>query len=739
MRALWVTQSGTAPTISILNFPCNVPGTGCNDTLYPGPPSCGCSLPLKSDAHTDSCKNCVSSYYPQQMQPDVEPVSEHQRNKKNCIPLQPSQWRSYKAHVFWHAGDPTSVTAKTTLQHMFCQQFNVSPCVMDITAPNDKLHVFENLGFNIPRDKFASFVPWLMQRRIGLVGSGFDFDVAVHPDTGCIDVDVALSLYGGTPYAFNTNSLVSGQSSSVGDIVTGVDVFDAVATSNKWAYTCSVDDTELCTTPYAPNTTCTDAINAPGFHVHLFFVNNNEDSVNAKTTFDKIFASAFNLPPAGTEVCEDTKGHEQQQNRLCWLTGPDGKESPTPQTHAGSSFVIGTHSVYIPKSNMTNVVSWLMMYMNGDYGIGTSLDALIHPLCGCNYADHKQFSMRIGSYWPNNQYGITMEGGYPYALQHAPETDAKSYNYSPVPVESNCSSAPYNEYRLHLLYNPTQPSSVDAKEMMLQSITGNFTSAGVGVVGDVVDAYKRSDVPFLTSEVELRVAASVLVDVVAWVMEFRTSFGADIDTVLAPVSGCVYGDYIRRSIYTGNRWSFNKYALTANLASNAPSVLTYVGNNKHQQQHHRSTCVPTWKAAILYVMWAQNNMYSTTAVKWFTGAFSERFRVASQLCNSSYPDPEPDYGNQLCMMHQVTDAYNVEGDALTVAHVGIWTPRGMLGDILPWVMENKAANIDSGYELDVLLVPMTGKTDADYGASGFRGGIQWKTNHHALHNNNIDA
>jgi len=56
----------TDPSISILNFPCNVPGTGCNDTEYSGPPSCGCDslLPLPDDAPEDACKNCVDQYVP---------------------------------------------------------------------------------------------------------------------------------------------------------------------------------------------------------------------------------------------------------------------------------------------------------------------------------------------------------------------------------------------------------------------------------------------------------------------------------------------------------------------------------------------------------------------------------------------------------------------------------------------------------------------------------------------------
>merc|ERR1712190_673867 len=50
---------GKTHTIYTLQFPCNVPASGCQDNDYSGPPSCGCADQLKSDAPADSCKNCV--------------------------------------------------------------------------------------------------------------------------------------------------------------------------------------------------------------------------------------------------------------------------------------------------------------------------------------------------------------------------------------------------------------------------------------------------------------------------------------------------------------------------------------------------------------------------------------------------------------------------------------------------------------------------------------------------------
>lgn len=242
-----------------------MPGTGCNDTLYPGPPSCGCTTPLKSDAPSDSCKNCINSYYPPlQPQPHKQQPPAH----TTCYPKKPSQWQNYQAHVLWHAGDPASVAAKSVLQNMFCKQFGVSPCAVNRSSPSTSLHIHEDLGFNIPRGLFSSVVPWLMQRRMGRLGTGFDFDISLNPVTGCEETDKQFSVFGGQRYSFNTNELMTSKQTTTPPTSYTADE------SSDWAYTCSYDDKELCTTPYANNTTCSDAIHSPGFHLHLFFVNN---------------------------------------------------------------------------------------------------------------------------------------------------------------------------------------------------------------------------------------------------------------------------------------------------------------------------------------------------------------------------------------------------------------------------------------------------------------------------------
>jgi hypothetical protein len=57
LRRIW---EGEEHTIYTLQFPCNVPATGCQDNDYSGPPSCGCADERHSDSPADSCENCLA-------------------------------------------------------------------------------------------------------------------------------------------------------------------------------------------------------------------------------------------------------------------------------------------------------------------------------------------------------------------------------------------------------------------------------------------------------------------------------------------------------------------------------------------------------------------------------------------------------------------------------------------------------------------------------------------------------
>lgn len=60
-----------------------------------------------------------------------------------------------------------------------------------------------------------------------------------------------------------------------------------------------------------------------------------------------------------------------------------------------------------------------------------SFDFLVHPATGCNFADHYEFSMSVGEYIPNNNYGIASEGGWEDEENASGECAHIARRYSP--------------------------------------------------------------------------------------------------------------------------------------------------------------------------------------------------------------------------------------------------------------------------------------------------------------------
>lgn len=63
-RGTWALGEGQThmPGIEFLDFPCNMPSTGCQDHDFAGHLPCGCHTPVRSEAPSDSCGNCTVDY-----------------------------------------------------------------------------------------------------------------------------------------------------------------------------------------------------------------------------------------------------------------------------------------------------------------------------------------------------------------------------------------------------------------------------------------------------------------------------------------------------------------------------------------------------------------------------------------------------------------------------------------------------------------------------------------------------
>ena len=93
---------------------------------------------------------------------------------------------------------------------------------------------------------------------------------------------------------------------------------------------------------------------------------------------------------------------------------------------------------------------------------------------------------------------------------------------------------------------------------------------------------------------------------------------------------------------------------------------------------------------------------------------------------SSHPDCHlPFTGENL-------EAYQDESNPIGLGEFGIYIPDEDLNGILQWALLNRCASSNGFYDLDLLLVPLTGEPLTDYTDRSFVVGDQWKMNLAAL-------
>ena len=205
--------------------------------------------------------------------------------------------------------------------------------------------------------------------------------------------------------------------------------------------------------------------------------------------------------------------------------------------------------------------------------------------------------------------------------------------------------------------------------------------------------------------------------------------------MLVPDGGCPYRDYHRHSLYWGTRWPLNDAALATMTPSEA---------SQHQlagAMVRTATMPPNRdgpRAWLLVVQNAPNNAWANAARASFIAGF--RDAMVAPACNStrtsaSIPSVEPTFAH-LCTMQDQPHPFTKKGEPAVVAAAAIFVPATSLPAVLPWAMEHKAANTSSasGYELDLMLVPLTGAPVADYTLGAARGGNAWPVNLYALQN-----
>lgn len=470
------------------------------------------------------------------------------------------------------------------------------------------------------------------------------------------------------------------------------------------------------------------------------------------------------------ELCPDTHGHEEPHNATCLLTGPEGSWSVLSYTQdgSGSSFTYGSSSLYLHHENFTDIFSWLLVRKNGFYR-DMSFDFLVHPTCGCNFADHYEFSMQVGAQIPNNNYGIADEGGWEDSTAAPPlDKGSKAYLASLTSLGTEDCDMATSTFNLHVLYDPSSEDAVDAKDCVLAAL--DAADLGTSLVDDDATAWLSPGNPFFVAEAQVMVPASGLASVLLLALQQRQTFSSSswepLDFVLAPVTGCPIFDYGTWSMYGGRFWKPNLAALIDASTASAPvsfpaaapmhfarlvpgssetsETSLETGGKQAEarcadlrsrvEEERRSSddddddvCeASSPEAFVLYVESASNNQYSLAAKESFLANFSSAFDLSRESCTSDYPIVEPAY-TELCMMQEVAAPYKSFSEPLTTNYGAIFVPAADLPTTLTWAMTHRAAPM-SDYALDLLLVPLTGCPASDYQDWAMRAGVPWRIN-----------
>merc|ERR1719291_545492 len=251
-----------------------------------------------------------------------------------------------------------------------------------------------------------------------------------------------------------------------------------VTDADMWAYTCSYDAggagtyVDLCSKgPYALNTTC--RASHLGAHFHFYYRPNDADDAAAKSKLETLAGTALGLGDP-TNLCHDDYGHEQPHNATCWLGGPTGGPGSSlsfPPGGGGGSFVTSHFSIYVINEDFGKIVGWVLQNDVPEV-LGKSLDFLLHPIYGCNFADHEMWSLHKGN-TPNNLNGIEEEGGW--TASAPPELDPMGP--SALGGTCGCSDPKASSFRLHLLYDPTNTTAVSDKDNVKKLLVSKFTEA----------------------------------------------------------------------------------------------------------------------------------------------------------------------------------------------------------------------------------------------------------------------
>jgi len=634
----------------------------------------------------------------------------------DCTPPEPSEWTAFVATVQTQQNNPLSVAAVAAMQAQFCEDFDISPCEANADAEADELHLTKDFEIYVPNDDFELVLPWLMEHRDELF-LGYPVDVKITPDVECAD---AVTAWIGQEPAMDITELPAASSSGGVSPAAAAELSarkKAFASDNTWAYTSYFDQVHA--EPYHLDTDCSSYSSIDGYHLHAFFTSNDAEALAANTSFYEKLTEALGLPE---DVCADSTV-EDIQDRLCWLTGPEGSFSKWPESHVGGSFATDYISVFMLPGNLTNTLSYLLYYRNAfALGGSYSMDFIVHPESGCSYADHIAWPLHAGFPWLLNGYGnaVTAE----WSDSAAPAIDHKAPSY--LEEEADCTSMSDATWGLYVPYNPLDDDAVAVKD---EFVAAAAQSSLLTLVADSSAAYADETSPFLAAVVEYTFAAEDLGEVTAMLVTLREE--AEADVMMVPHTGCPLHDFVSSAMWAGTKWPLNLNALSSSFVPPLAPPKSYwrqwnAGSAAVARKLGARSAAATSPDFVLYTIVMPNNQFSLNAVEQFTSDFAVAFDVEREGCSDL--DLVSPSNDALCMLGENLDAYKDESNPIGTGEHGIYIPAADLGSVLQWALLNRASSTNGFYDLDLWLVPLTGDDFGDYSSRPMTVGDAWKPN-----------
>jgi len=661
-----------------------------------------------------------------------------------CVPKS-GVWDTYTAAVIYKRNHPSSVAAKEAVQGQFCSRFGISPCKA-VAGDATSVHIKRDFDIHLPAANVTDVLVWLQQYRYSRVNAaGYDLDVMLYPDSGCPELDTTFAVHVGHKSPFNTNQLPAGLGleDSTKSEYTAVKSWEhtagAQAEDDSEFTACSSDAT--CYEPYAFNTTCTGDSLVGSMHFHFYYVSNNPSSVTAANAFINATTTQFGL---AEDVCADNSGHEQPHNASCWLSGPGGSgpigQPASNDTKVGGSFAYPDYSLYVVRADFLKVLSYTMVMKNRAYnGIG-EVDFLVHPNCGCNYADHVFWGLHATTYIPANRQGCAEEAGWEETT--APSVDPWSVRAPGNAAVEGCgltdSQASFEQWALHMFYDASNGSAASAQASFVKGLqaTAAAAKAQIEVGAANAKAYLDERSVALTSEQVVTFGAAAFDVVAPWVMVHRPPA---VDIRLVPLSSkgdtCRYTDYVSRAMYGGQHWEINEYPVSQAGFAPITAPAAPLGASSALQN---GGCLYPPSGYVLYMAAVNDNgyqMYSAGLDSYASGltqAFATAFPNASS-CSSgatSGAPIEPSY-SVLCSMGSTLEPFTDDADPMMLSYTAVYVPPAELAAVMSWAMDNHIA-AKVYYDVDLRLVPLTGCPMQDYAQSALKTGPDWRINVAAL-------